>query len=344
MRPSCSIVIPAYQGAAYIGAALESVFAQTELPCEVIVVDDASPDGTAGIAESMSKAVPVSVRVIRLSRNSGGPAHPINVGVEAARGELISVLDQDDVLLPQTLERHVSAHAETPHAPYSVVLGANMQDERTPLPARDVLDALMRESRETGGVARTLEGQQVLRLLLLHHNFIWGFPGFVFRRRCWEQVGGVQTAWRGAADFDFLCALSTLGPVAFIPEIGFLRREHAGNLTTVAQRSSRNEMVRISLKWIDAVADTDEQFVRDVRRKLLVSCRRLRDRGGHLPALRGQIAIMRRLGVGRDALAALLKLPVHWICAQSGCLQWTRRAWSALTSRVAARSAERGAA
>ncbi len=343
MRTSCSIVIPAYEGAAYIGAALESVFTQSELPCEVIVVDDASTDGTAEIAEDLAQAAPVSVRVIRLKRNSGGPAHPINVGVGETRGELICVLDQDDVLLPRTLERHVSAHAEMSHAPYSFVLGANMRDERMPLPAPDVLDALMRESRKTGGIARQLEGQRALRLLLLHHNFVWGFPGFAFRRRCWEQVGGVHVEWRGAADFDFLCALSTLGPVAFVPEIGFLRREHGSNLTTASQRSSRNEMVRISLKWIDAVADRDEPFVRDVRRKMLVSCRRLRDRGEHLAALRGQAAIMRSLGCGRDELAALFKLPAHWICAQSGCLEWTRRTWSALTS-AALRRRERGTA
>ena len=86
--------------------AIESVWRQTAPPAEIVIVDDCSTDGTAMLAESLARRSPVPMRVIRLPRNSGSPARPINVGIRAVRGELIAVLDQDDVFDPRRLEAH----------------------------------------------------------------------------------------------------------------------------------------------------------------------------------------------------------------------------------------------
>ncbi len=84
------------------------MFTQTSPPQEIIVVDDASPDATVDVVESAGQACPCQW-LIRLPTNSGGPALPINVGVAAASGELITVLDQDDVFLPNRIEEHLRA-------------------------------------------------------------------------------------------------------------------------------------------------------------------------------------------------------------------------------------------
>src|SRR6266545_2753154 len=69
-----TVVVPTYNGRAYLPEAIQSVWAQTRLPDELIVVDDASSDRTADVAEELLQASPVPARVIRLPRNSGGPA------------------------------------------------------------------------------------------------------------------------------------------------------------------------------------------------------------------------------------------------------------------------------
>lgn len=91
-----SVVIPTYNGARFIRDALESVFAQTQLPDEIIVVDDGSTDDTVEVVKQMTKESPHPVRLIKMTHNSGGPAAPINTGIAAAIGEFIAVLDQDD--------------------------------------------------------------------------------------------------------------------------------------------------------------------------------------------------------------------------------------------------------
>ena len=83
MSMDISVVIPAFNSAAFIRETLESVFAQTQLPVEVIVVDDASSDDTPTIIKGLADKAPVPLRLIEMPRNSGSPAMPMNVGIEA---------------------------------------------------------------------------------------------------------------------------------------------------------------------------------------------------------------------------------------------------------------------
>lgn len=87
---SISVVIPLYNKAAYIGATLRAVMAQTRLPDEIIVVDDGSTDGGPAIAETTP-----GVTVIR--QPNGGVSIARNTGVAAATGNLVAFLDADDL-------------------------------------------------------------------------------------------------------------------------------------------------------------------------------------------------------------------------------------------------------
>ena len=86
-----------HNGAAFVGDALDSVFAQTYAPIEVIVVDDGSEDDTAGVVARRAPAA----RLIRQSRK--GPAEARNAGVAAASGEYLAFLDADDLWIPDKL-------------------------------------------------------------------------------------------------------------------------------------------------------------------------------------------------------------------------------------------------
>lgn len=101
--PSVSVIVPAYNVAGYLERALNSALSQTMSDLEVIVVDDASDDGT--FAEACRVAGRDSrVRVLLNDHNSGA-AMSRNRAISAARGEWIALLDGDDTWLPERLER-----------------------------------------------------------------------------------------------------------------------------------------------------------------------------------------------------------------------------------------------
>ena len=104
--PRISVVIPAYNSASFIGRALHSALVQTLPPCEIIVVDDGSQDGTADFVEQNYP----SVRVFR--QRNAGPGAARNHGVREAVGDWIGLLDADDMWLPEKLERQAPLTAD----------------------------------------------------------------------------------------------------------------------------------------------------------------------------------------------------------------------------------------
>lgn len=113
-EPLVSVVVPAYNAAAFIGATLRSVLAQSYANFEVLVVDDRSPDDTAAVVEEVARADP-RVRLIRLEKNFGGPAGPRNVGVGQARGRWVAFLDADDIWHPDKLKVQLDVVSRTGH-------------------------------------------------------------------------------------------------------------------------------------------------------------------------------------------------------------------------------------
>ena len=98
-RSLISVVVPAWRAEKTLAATLDSILAQTWRELEVLVVDDASPDGTLALAQSYAAKDP-RVRVIAQPEN-GGVSKARNRGVREARGEWIAFLDSDDLWMPE---------------------------------------------------------------------------------------------------------------------------------------------------------------------------------------------------------------------------------------------------
>ncbi len=228
-----SVVIPTYNGQRYIEEALGSVFAQTQLPSEIIVVDDASTDHTTQIVQTLAADAPIPLRLIRLPHNSGGPARPMNVGIEAAQSPLIAILDQDDVFLPEKIERQaavLSTHTQLAFV-FSYV-------DVKPEPNRELVkyspenhSARLQKQMVFTQDHYWCDGSVALRVLINHGNCIGGFPGFMFRRDDWQKIGGIDESIVAAADYDLLCRLCRTGDVALVPEVHYLYRFHDENLS-----------------------------------------------------------------------------------------------------------------
>lgn len=208
---SISVIIPAYNAAATIGRALESVFAQTRLPDEIVVLDDGSQDDTAVVVRSLARRAPVPLRF--LSQSNQGLSSSRNRLVKEARGDWIAFFDADDEYLPHALERlEALAHS----APEAVLLfGDAVRLEkglvrnpsyirpRLTRPGIDFEDATPPKLHDPAA------------LVLLG---VFTAPGtFIVRRSALLKAGPCDPSFRSASDRDMLLRLTQVqpGPWAF---------------------------------------------------------------------------------------------------------------------------------
>ena len=114
-EPLISVVIPAYNYAATLRRAVDSVLVQLdEASAELIVIDDGSNDGTPRVIEALLAAHPASFRALR--KENGGLASVRNRGIREARGSYLIFLDADDEMASGALAliaRHITGHPET---------------------------------------------------------------------------------------------------------------------------------------------------------------------------------------------------------------------------------------
>ena len=128
--PAVSVVLPAYNRADSIRLAIDSVLRQSFTDFELIIVDDASTDGTRAVAEAVADP---RVRVIAHPANRGASAAR-NSGVAAARAPFVAFQDSDDEWLPRKLEKQM-ARLLAPGAGYvAAYCGMRILDEPTDEP------------------------------------------------------------------------------------------------------------------------------------------------------------------------------------------------------------------
>jgi glycosyltransferase involved in cell wall biosynthesis len=118
-EPMVSVVVPVYNGANYLGAAIESILRQTYPNFEIVVVNDGSNDN--GATERV--ALSYENRIKYFSKSNGGVASALNSAIREARGEYISWLSHDDLYIPDKLERQISFLAQQPEPGQCVVYG-----------------------------------------------------------------------------------------------------------------------------------------------------------------------------------------------------------------------------
>ncbi len=186
---SVSVVIPTHNAAAFLAEAVASIRAQTRPVDEILVVDDGSTDGTAGVIAAMGG----NVRAVRQERAGAGAAR--NRGAELARGSWLAFLDADDLWVPGKLACQLAWRAERPETEIIFGQGCNFSAEahggRRTGPALDAFlpgAALMRRDfflqrarfSETNGVNDVIEWNLRLR----RERVRWGVvPEIVLLRR-----------------------------------------------------------------------------------------------------------------------------------------------------------------
>jgi glycosyltransferase involved in cell wall biosynthesis len=272
--PQVSVVIPVFNRAATIGAALDSVLRQTFADLEVIVVDDGSTDGTRDMLAAVADP---RVRVLLLPENRG-VSGARNAGIAAARGPWVAFQDSDDEWLPRKLEKQMARLAAAP--PGTVACGCGMLTLWTlePLPGRAAARRTVLYVPDPAIAAVEGDIRASLRRASLAST-----QTLVARRDTLLAAGGFDTALRALVDWDLAIRLAAVGAFAFVDE------------PLVLQSFSENSITRDRARRVQArirLLDKHDAFFRAEprvlwRQHLTVAgdCYRLGDLAGARAAL-----------------------------------------------------------
>jgi glycosyltransferase involved in cell wall biosynthesis len=227
--PEVSVIIPAYNAAFFLAAAICSVLQQTRADLEIIVVDDGSTDDTRGVATSFGSLVRYF-----LIPNSG-PSAARNFGIGKAVGKYVAFLDADDWWLPHKLQTQLEI--------FSINSGISFV-------CSDWFNG------ETGEEARAsvLSGYKVWEQsanfdLLLDENFV-NTSTVVVERDVLIKAGLFMERLRGAEDRHLWLRLFAEGHAIVCKEILAFRRFHPANTTsTLPYINSRVLMIEDVLTW-----------------------------------------------------------------------------------------------
>jgi glycosyltransferase involved in cell wall biosynthesis len=225
--PLVSVIIPVYNGALYIGIAIDSALTQTYPHLEVIVVDDGSTDATLSILHLYAAQDP---RVRVLTQPNAGVAAARNTAIAAARGDLIAPLDADDLWLPHKLERQVAALLAAPPDTALVYCWWVWIDT-----LGTVLDR---------SPSWRFQGHILERLLQI--NFTGNASVPLFRRRALQDIGGYNSSLAaarsgGCEDWEVALLIAARHPVAVVPEILLGYRRLHGSMSQACDMMWRSK-------------------------------------------------------------------------------------------------------
>lgn len=190
-----SIIIPTYKRADMLKRAIDSALRQTYKNIEVIVVDDNDPDTEyRKITEDIMRPYQNELRVVYIQhlKNMNG-AVARNTGIKASKGDWISFLDDDDLYLPEKVEKQVNYLKE--HKEHNAVYCGRIQ-----------------KGKRIMGVISGDLSQHLLQL-----SFTPTTPALMFRRSVFEQIGGFDEQFRRHQDLELLLRYfktNTIGAVS----------------------------------------------------------------------------------------------------------------------------------
>lgn len=219
--PLVSVVMAAYNAVDFVGAALQSIYAQEYEALEVVVVDDGSIDGTSEVVRSFP-----DVRYVH--QENAGPAAARNRAFIEARGELVAVLDSDDLMAPGRI-RSQADYLRT-HPDVGAVLG---RQEWIGAPDSLPRDAVYGDPNgiPVGGAA-------------------------MFRRSVLERLGGYDASFVQGEDTDLLIRMRELGiRHEILPDVVLIRRWSPTSLT--GGRSVHDNLLRSLRGKLDRSRDEE---------------------------------------------------------------------------------------
>jgi len=247
--PLVSVIIPVYNQVRYVEESIRSVLAQTYPEFELLIIDDASTDGTDKVIARFETDERVS---IHRNEENLGCARSCNLGYALACGEYYGIIAGDDTYEPEFLTKCVSALESHPDAGFAYTR-VNLMDEAGNRKPR-VKDRIIHRENHYGA-----EFENIVRWL----NPIPHGAALV-RKKCADEVGHYDPELTAGYDWEFWIRLSRKFPAVFINEHLMNYRVHEANITK--RRAGRGERERGFIRLLDEVfgmEDLPESLLRE---------------------------------------------------------------------------------
>lgn len=229
MTGTVSVIIPTYNRARYLAAAVESVLSQHVPPYQVIVVNDGSSDDTERVI------APYLDRIAYIRKENSGKAASVNLALTKATGDYVWVFDDDDVALPHFIDCQIGLLDRDP------TLGFTYSNFRF---GHDRNGALV-----AGPVNHMADvpANEILTNLLI--SCFFRHTAMLVRRSCYEELGGLDTTQERSEDYEFQLRLARLSPGVGVARVTMVFRLHEGARGSARARHEPGERDTIHLAF-----------------------------------------------------------------------------------------------
>ena len=307
--PLVSIVVPSYNHARHLGAAIDSVLAQDYPRIELIVIDDGSTDNSREVLERYGGRFQWAVQA------NAGQAATLNRGWSQARGEILSYLSADDRLLPHAVSSAVARLQGEPHA-IMAYGDFNLVDEH-------------------GRIIRSVQAPDFSYFDLVVRTVCAPGPGVFFRRRGYEATGGWNPAFRQWPDYEFWLRLGLQGAFMRVPHVLAEFRVHDASQTFARPPFDRaEEPVRALSEYYTRGAALPADIQAAKRRAL--SSAYLASAQLHFRSARPAVALARLASAVRLHWKTALSPRALWLCLHGLLARPAMRLRLKLTGRTPA--------
>lgn len=249
MRVSCSVIIPSHNCLSFLPATLRTVTLQNRDDLEVIVVDDASTDGTG---EWLALARHEGYRLKSIRTDGVGPSAARNRALAEAQGAFIAFLDADDQWWPGKLDAQLQFHAAHPETGLSFADYIHVTPDGLSLGTCFQFWNCPWLKRATGRYAPLSEAEANL----LGTNVV-GTSSVVVARRALDRAGGFDPTFKSAGDWDLWLRIAATSEVAFSAAVTMSYMMRPGSVS-----SNRARRVAATRRIVARYEDRDEPSLR----------------------------------------------------------------------------------
>jgi glycosyltransferase involved in cell wall biosynthesis len=219
------VIIPAYNAARYLPAAIESVVAQTFEDWRILLVDDGSTDNTAEIAAPFIERLGPKLKYIK-QPNKGLPAAR-NTAIRNSSAEFLALLDADDIWLPCRLFESVRCFENRPRVGlvYGYISRIDLEG--------NILDSF---------ADRQKHGEGYIAPYIYMRRVNLPCPTIMFRRNCIDKVGLFDETLRATEDRDLWLRIALRYEVALVPKVIAHYRTSPDSMTTDPNRMLKAQL------------------------------------------------------------------------------------------------------
>lgn len=231
--PLVSVIVPSYNTAQYVPDAVRSILAQSYQNLEVRVVDDGSKDNTREVMQAFAN----DPRVFYHYQENRGESGARNTGIRESKGDLIALLDADDLWMPRKLELQVPCFQAHPEVGVVYTNTVHVDSSNNEIPT-------YRTTRHNGRITGKLFGE----------NFVTGATS-MFRRECFNDEMYDET-FKTCADYDLSLRLSVKYQFYYLDEVTYRYRMWPGQVSNARnQLKFHDDSVRMRNKFLARYPD-----------------------------------------------------------------------------------------